>query len=100
MDLIFDPAAKKDLAEAKAHYNREKKGLGLELLDVVEVGLEHLKRYPTSAPKIHGPFRRLLVNRFPYAIVYTVEETHLFIIALAHQSRAPGYWHGRIGEAE
>jgi plasmid stabilization system protein ParE len=40
--------------------------------------------------------RRLLVPRFPYGLLYRVEDERIFIVAVAHFSRRPGYWRSRI----
>jgi len=40
--------------------------------------------------------RRLPVNRFPYHIAYLEWEGAIRILALAHDSREPGYWFSRI----
>jgi plasmid stabilization system protein ParE len=96
MNLIFDEGAKQDLAEAKTYYNKEKKGLGLEFLNAVEAGLDTLRTFPQGSPIVIGSFRQFFLRRFPYTLIYAIEETHLFIVAVAHQNRAPDYWHDRI----
>lgn len=40
--------------------------------------------------------RRVVLKRFPYKLLYSVETDHLYVIAVAHQHRKPGYWHDRI----
>jgi hypothetical protein len=34
--------------------------------------------------------------RFPYSLMYIVEEHELYILAIAHQSKRPGYWADRV----
>ena len=39
----------------------------------------------------------MVLVRFPFSVIYGAErETSLFV-AVAHQRRKPGYWHGRVG---
>ncbi len=45
-------------------------------------------------------FRRVLTNRFPYAVIYVERDADYFVIAVAHTSRRPGYWKDRIADAE
>jgi|GEM_PF-225276 len=34
--------------------------------------------------------------KFSYSLLYSIEEDHIFIIAVAHQHRKPGYWIDRL----
>jgi len=40
--------------------------------------------------------KRLILRRFPYDIVVIDRENERIVVALAHHSRKPGYWRGRI----
>ena len=33
-----------------------------------------------------------LIQKFPYAIYYSIEPDHIRIIAVAHTRRKPGFW--------
>ena len=53
----------------------------------------------TWAPQLGRPrqagVRTWPLKRFPYLLAYRVQGDMLSVIAVAHQSRAPGYWQGR-----
>ena len=53
-----------------------------------------------EAPDRWRPFdedvRRCLTPVFRYRILYTIEPDFVLIVAVAHCSRAPGYWKHRI----
>lgn len=49
------------------------------------------ERYPASIPGT----RRVLLRRFPFAVVYRVGEESIQVIAVAHGRRRPGYWRKR-----
>ena len=34
-------------------------------------------------------------RKFPFSLIYSVEGSLIWIIAVAHQSRRPGYWRKR-----
>jgi len=36
--------------------------------------------------------RRCLVHRFPYGIIYAIENDTIYIAAVMHLRREPGYW--------
>lgn len=48
-----------------------------------------------GAPHVEGT-RRKVLTRFPYAVVYDVEEDRVVVIAIAHHSRDPEYWLDRL----
>jgi toxin ParE1/3/4 len=41
--------------------------------------------------------RRCLIHRFPYGVIYALneEESEIFILAVMHLHREPGYWSER-----
>ena len=46
--------------------------------------------------KFDGEARKARLKRFPYAVVYWIDDGALRIIAVMHLHREPGYWHGRV----
>jgi hypothetical protein len=36
-----------------------------------------------------------LIKKFPYLLIYKVEKESIFILAVAHAARKPGYWKSR-----
>jgi hypothetical protein len=39
--------------------------------------------------------RRILLDRFPYSVIYRASADEILIIAVAHLRRRPGYWRHR-----
>ena len=54
-----------------------------------------LIREPMLGAHESGPIRKLPLRKFPYTLVYRVDGEVITVVALAHQSRKPGYWVGR-----
>jgi plasmid stabilization system protein ParE len=52
-------------------------------------------RLPDAWPPFDHGTRRYLLQRFPYSVVYRVEERRILIVAVAHARRRPGYWRSR-----
>jgi len=50
---------------------------------------------PELHRKFDGEIRRVLVRVFPYAVLYSIEEGFIYILAVMHCAREPGYWRGR-----
>ena len=61
-------------------------------------GLLHSAKYPSypgAWPVLEGDVRRSLVNRFPYGVLYSIEEERIYILAIMHLHRYPDYWKNR-----
>lgn len=49
--------------------------------------------FPLAAPEISPGFRRVLVPRFPYGLIYRVaDEKTIYVLAVMHLHRRPDYW--------
>jgi plasmid stabilization system protein ParE len=70
--------------------------LGREFTAEISAALDYVRRYPFASPSVRGAFRRKRVKRFPFNIIYAVEEERIVIIAVMHQRRHPDYWKDRI----
>jgi toxin ParE1/3/4 len=91
----FLPAAKKEFDEALSYYETLEQGLGATFLTEVHKGLRLIERWPLACAVESLDMRRVVLKRFPYKLIYAIERDHILIVALAHQHRAPEYWHGR-----
>jgi plasmid stabilization system protein ParE len=95
LTLIVRPEARADLAEAKAWYDKQQKGLAGEFRLCVEEAMERIRRMPELHAERDKGVRRCLVRRFPYAIFYKLEDARIVVIAVMHISRDPNRWRGR-----
>ncbi|MBN1361171.1 MAG: type II toxin-antitoxin system RelE/ParE family toxin [Sedimentisphaerales bacterium] len=93
---FFIPAARQDIAAALAWYEEQSLGLGLEFLRCLEATLSFIQRYPLMYPAILGEYRRALVRRFPYAVIYEIEPARVVVYAVFHCSQDPDKWKARL----
>lgn len=69
--IRYDPEAEEELREAVAWYERQRPGLGAELLAAVQQRLTVVQRRPESFPPFgNDGHRKCLVGRFPYTIFF------------------------------
>lgn len=64
----------------------------------IEAAIQTLLTAPTTWPIIEEPqIRRYLLKRFPYSVYYRwePERERIFIYAVMHFSKLPGYWRHR-----
>jgi hypothetical protein len=69
--------------------------LGRRFLDDIRFAIDTIRERPKLGVEIAYGFRRVLVRRFPFSIIYFVEPEQIVVVAVAHQSRSPDYWKGR-----
>ena len=50
---------------------------------------------PLAWPRMEENIRRVLVHRFPYGVLYSINNDRLHILAIMHLRRQPGYWRER-----
>ena len=95
--ILFAIPASQELEAAIRWYEQRREGLGAELYDAIVAGLELIGTHPEVGTARPGPLptRQLVLQRFPYKIVYRVRADDLFVVAIAHTSRQPGYWKDR-----
>ena len=43
-------------------------------------------------------FRRYILTRFPFSVIYKEEKEKIYIIAVMHNSRKPNYWMERVDD--
>ena len=92
MEIEFHPEAENEFIEASRRYETKVPGLGDKFINELE-GLQALLiQNPRIGAHIGDPFRRVVFRRFPFSLIYAIEATRIWVIAVAHQSRRPGYW--------
>lgn len=95
MTIKFHSEAKKEFFKTSKYYEEQVFGLGDDFIDEVEKVLNVIEQQPSSGTKITKTERRFLVSRFPYGIIYSVENDLITIFAIMNLRRKPGYWKTR-----
>ena len=103
MRVDLHAEARDELEAAAAWYDANRYGLGEEFLVEVRVAFARISenasgrvRWP-GAPQLDPPIRRVVLDRFPYAVGYQVFPQRAVVLAVAHHRREPFYWQGRVG---
>lgn len=92
MKYEFHPEALAELDAATGYYASRHAGLELRFLDAVHSAIHRICESPQAFRPFDGDVRRYLVHVFPYAVLYSVEGELIYIIAVMHSAREPGYW--------
>ena len=89
--LVLQSEAILDIQVAFDWYETQKAGLGFEFLDELEIAQNKICNHPKYYFAINERFRRLKINRFPYLIVYEIEEDTIVINSIRHTKRKPKF---------
>jgi plasmid stabilization system protein ParE len=92
----FLPPAEEEMIEASLFYEAVSPSLGHDFLDDVQRSINTLREHPRLGRADGRGLRRLLLHRFPFSLIYSVEPDAILVVAVAHYKRRPGYWKGRL----
>jgi toxin ParE1/3/4 len=95
--LVIHAEAEAEVQAAVIYYEARREGLGREFLQEFESAAERIRRAPQAFGLVDDQgTRKHRFHRFPYTLYYTELDEAIWIAAVAHQKRRPGYWSGRI----
>ncbi len=97
MIRLIHEEARRELLEGIDYYTQISPTLGAQFYLEMERLMKEICRYPHTFRQFDPPARRHFAERFPYGVVYMVEADHVWIVAVMHLHRIPGYWRERLG---
>lgn len=99
--VVFEEAAQE--AEVQAAYYRERAGahVASHFATAVETAYRRLlegRAVGTPHPfvRYRRPIKRLILERYPFAVVFYQEDAEVFVVAIEALRRRPGYWRARL----
>jgi len=94
--VVYHRLAQRELVESALFYDARRVGLGEEFLLEVKAVLGFVRMHPESGRPGSRGTRSRPTKRFPFRIVYQLAPDRVWIVAVAHCSRRPGYWSRRL----
>lgn len=91
-------AASEEWVAATRWYEERRPGLGGQFHDAVVAAIAMVEGHPEIGSPRAGrvPTRELMLARFPYKVIYRVRTDDVYVVAVAHAKRRPGYWQRRL----
>lgn len=91
----FHPQAAEEYAEAASYYSRIYPQLGTRFHDEIERLILEIRKDPRRFKRFDAPAQRHFSNVFPYAVIFVENADRIWVLAVMHMKRGPGYWKGR-----
>jgi hypothetical protein len=98
-ELIVGPEAEAEIAAAQDWYDERIPGLGAEFIAVVKRLIATIAENPFQFQIVWKNYRRAVLRRFPYLVIYVVSDHAVRVIACIHGERDAEVWQERTDEA-
>lgn len=98
MRYVFHPEALTEYARAVQYYAERRVDLAEAFIQAIEDTIYRIREAPTRWGVIDEDIYRCLARKFPYGILYMIEQDYILILAIMHCSQKPGYWKERVGQ--
>ena len=92
--VSFRPEAEAEALETRDWYEGRRPGLGAEFRAALEVTIERIGDNPMQFRLVRGETRRVVLNRFPYAVYFRVTDKDIVVLAV-HGRQHPRRWQSR-----
>jgi plasmid stabilization system protein ParE len=87
--LIVKEEAAAEIRDAFDYYEEQQFGLGEYFLGTLYNRFQTLLTNPQANPKIHDEYRQAVVPKFPFVIIYEIENEAVVVYSVFHTSRHP-----------
>jgi plasmid stabilization system protein ParE len=94
LPVRFHPEVELDLTEATNYYAERSSTAWRRFADAIDAALAQIAELPLAAPAWprRPDVRRRLVPTFPYAIIYVIERSEIYVLTVEHTRRRPDRW--------
>ena len=101
MPSRFTDLAAVEVRTITRFYTRERRALGASFVEALYEATSLVAENPGLGSPLGDGFRRLVLQRFPYSMIYIVdpESEAIRIVSVSHQRRGPDRWKDRVEES-
>ena len=95
----FHDEARAELVHEVGFYIAVSRRLGERFDTAVKKAIHLAAEFPDLGSPYFFGTRRVFPKKFHFSIVYLNVDAEIIIVAIAPESRKPGYWRSRVGDA-
>ena len=92
----FHPEADQEYLSSLAWYKERSLDAALDFESEFQRAVSAVAESPERWPIYFSGCRRYVLHQFPFSIVYRNLDEAVFVLAVAHGHRSPGYWRKRL----
>ncbi len=92
----YHEAAEDELLNEIDYLEHRVPGLGRRFYAEVRRAENLVAQFPESGQEVLPGIRKRTLRKFRFSLIYSIEKDGLLILAVAHFSRRPRYWVGRV----
>ena len=93
--LYYLAEARREVLEAFDWYLGRSPQAAAAFLHELDSAVALIAEAPDIWPHYERETRRYVLRKFPFNIIFRIVDNSVQLVAVAHQSRKPGYWHPR-----
>jgi plasmid stabilization system protein ParE len=86
-NFLILSGASEDIEAIYNWYEQRQLGLGDQFMDCLNSCFSALQQIPNAYPVVYKNYRRALVKRFPYAVIYEYYDDIVLIYSVFHSSQ-------------
>jgi toxin ParE1/3/4 len=91
----YHPEARLEFLHEVAYYTAISRQLGESFDKAIEAAEQRAVEFPDLGSPYRHRTRRVFPKKFPFSVVYVATDVEVFVLAIAPDSRKPGYWKAR-----
>lgn len=96
MQLRFFEEADLEVEEHRAWYRKRSESAETGFLQELDHAIEQVAAAPHQWPRFLSATRRYVFPKYPFSLIYFLEDDTINVVAVAHENRRPGYWRDRL----
>jgi plasmid stabilization system protein ParE len=91
------PEAEAEVIANERWYARRSPSAAAAFIAEIDGALARIGESPEAWPPYRGGNRRYILHRFPYSLVYRIDDQDhvVYVVAVAHAKKRPEYWRRR-----
>jgi plasmid stabilization system protein ParE len=95
MRVVLTAEAREELREATRWYAARSYRAARRFVDAYKHARQLVQDGAEQWAEIEPGVRRVLFHKFPYALLYALEDDKVVVLAVKHHKRHPDYWRER-----